>query len=249
MSSVEQLYTAYAANEPLELGVLEIESKEAAYDVQRGVLKLKEENGEVLTGYKISLTSRETQDLFHSDSPLYGAMTDRTVKKEINLNDYNIPLLEMELVFLVDEEILPEDDEAAIMQKCRVAPGAEVPDGRYKDWFPNTSLTEIIADGAVNGAVVYGEPSHYDYKAIEDIKGTLFHEGKAIKEGRSTEVLGHPASAVKWLAGTLAAQGEKLNPGLFISSGTFNLPLPLKTGTYRVEYENVGSVDFRVVQQ
>lgn len=126
MSSVEQLYTAYAANEPLELGVLEIESKEAAYDVQRGVLKLKEENGEVLTGYKISLTSRETQDLFHSDSPLYGAMTDRTVKKEINLNDYNIPLLEMELVFLVDEEILPEDDEAAIMQKCRVAPGAEV---------------------------------------------------------------------------------------------------------------------------
>ncbi|WP_342387794.1 2-keto-4-pentenoate hydratase [Salinicoccus bachuensis] len=248
MSTVEQLYTAYAANEPLELGVLDIGSKEAAYAIQDDVLKLKEENGEVHMGYKISLTSRETQDLFRSDSPLYGAMTDRTVQKEINLGDYNIPLLEMELVFLVDEEIFPEDTEADIMKKCRVAPGAEVPDGRYKDWFPNAALTEIIADGAVNGAVVYGEAKSYDYAALDSIKGTLSHDGIVIKEGASTEVLGHPASAVKWLAGALAARGKTLSPGIFVSSGTFNLPVPLKTGTYRAEYENVGEVVFKVSQ-
>ncbi|WP_031545480.1 2-keto-4-pentenoate hydratase [Salinicoccus luteus] len=248
MSIVEQLYTAYAANEPLELGTLDIESKEAAYRIQEGVLKLKEENDEVLMGYKISLTSRETQDLFHSDSPLYGAMTDRTVRKEINLGDYNIPLLEMELVFLVDEEIFPEDTETDIMKKCRVAPGAEVPDGRYKDWFPNAALTEIIADGAVNGAVVYGEPKSYDYAALDAIKGTLSRDGIVIKEGFSTEVLGHPASAVKWLAGTLAVRGKALSPGLFISSGTFNLPVPLKPGAYKAEYENVGEVAFKVIQ-
>lgn len=248
MSTVEQLYTAYAANEPLELGALDIRSKEDAYGIQDGVLKLKGENGEVLMGYKISLTSRETQDLFQSDSPLYGAMTDRTVQKEINLHDYNMPLLEMELVFLVDEEIFPEDTEADIMKKCRVAPGAEVPDGRYKDWFPNADLTEIIADGAVNGAVVYGEADSYDYAALDAIKGTLSRDGIVIKEGVSTEVLGHPAIAVKWLSGALAARGKRLGPGLFISSGTFNMPLPLKPGTYKAEYENVGEVVFKVNQ-
>ncbi|TVT27341.1 hydratase [Salinicoccus cyprini] len=246
MSIVEQLYTAYSANEPLALGALDIASMEQAYRIQNAVMKMKEENGEVLMGYKISLTSPETQNLFNSDSPLYGAMTDRTVKKEIILSDYNVPLLEMELVFLIDEEISAEDTEVEIMKKCRVAPGAEVPDARYKDWFPNTTLNEIIADGAVNGAVIYGEAEHYDYDALDDIKGTLSHNGTVIKEGRSTEVLGHPARAMKWLAGTLAEEGKVLEPGLFVSSGTFNLPIRLETGTYQVEYENVGKVSFEV---
>lgn len=246
MSIAEQLYTAYSANEPLALGALDIASADEAYSIQNAVMDLKKENGEVLMGYKISLTSPETQNLFNSDSPLYGAMTDRTVKKEIHLVDYNQPLVEMELVFLIDEEITAQDTEAEIMKKCRVAPGAEVPDARYRNWFPNTALNEIIADGAVNGAVIYGDGAHYDYDALDAIKGTLMHNSTIIKEGHSTEVLGHPAKAVKWLAGVLAREGKVLKPGLFVSSGTFNLPVPLETGTYEVRYENVGTVAFDV---
>ncbi|GAA3716269.1 2-keto-4-pentenoate hydratase [Salinicoccus jeotgali] len=246
MSTVEQLYTAYATNEPLELGTLEIESREEAYSIQDEVLKMKEENGEILMGYKISLTSQETRDLFGSETPLYGAMTDVTVRRGISLKDYNIPLLEMELVFLIDEEIFPSDSAEEIMKKCRVAPGAEVPDGRYKDWFPNTSLTEIIADGAVNGAVIYGAPARYGYGDLDDIKGVLRRDGEILKEGYSTEVFGHPAKSVKWLAESLAGRGKKLVPGMFVSSGTFNLPVPLKHGHYEVEYENIGKMIFEV---
>lgn len=246
MSIVEQLYTAYATNEPLELGVLEIESKDAAYSIQDEVLKMKEENGEILMGYKISLTSQETRDLFGSETPLYGAMTDVTVRKGISLKDYNIPLLEMELVFLVDEEIQPTDSAEEIMAKCRVAPGAEVPDGRYKDWFPNTSLTEIIADGAVNGAVIYGAPARYGYGDLEDIRGVLRRDGEILKEGHSTEVFDHPAKSVKWLVESLADGGKRLVPGMFVSSGTFNLPVPLEPGHYEVEYENIGEIAFEV---
>ncbi|MFC3418949.1 2-keto-4-pentenoate hydratase [Salinicoccus hispanicus] len=246
MSIVEQLYTAYSANEPLALGALDIASIEQAYSIQNAVMKMKEENGEVLMGYKVSLTSQETQDLFNSSSPLYGVMTDRTVKKEINLSDFNMPLLEMELVFLIDEEITAEDTAVQIMEKCRVAPGAEVPDARYKNWFPNTALVEIIADGAVNGAVIYGEAKRYDYDDLDNIKGTLSHDGTILKEGRSTEVLGHPAKAIEWLAGTLAEEGKVLKPGLFVSSGTFNLPIALEPGTYEIQYENVGTVTFEV---
>ncbi|GAB3057417.1 2-keto-4-pentenoate hydratase [Salinicoccus sesuvii] len=246
MSVAEQLYTAYSTNEPLALGALDIASAKEAYSIQNAVIDLKKENSEVLMGYKISLTSLETQNLFNSESPLYGRMTDRTVKKEIHLTDYNQPLLEMELIFLIDEDINAEDTEVEIMKKCRVAPGAEVPDARYKDWFPNTTLNEIIADGAVNGAVIYGSAAHHDYDGINGIKGTLLHNGNVVKEGHSTEVLGHPAKAVKWLAGALAEEGKVLKSGLFVSSGTFNLPVVLELGTYEIVYENVGTVVFEV---
>lgn len=105
MTAVEKLYQAYKKNTPLKLGELDLHEKTEAYQIQDEVLKLKEKDGEKLAGYKISLTSKETQNLFASDSPLYGGMTDVTIKNTVSLQEYNSPLLELELVFLVDEPI------------------------------------------------------------------------------------------------------------------------------------------------
>lgn len=245
-NKAEQLFKAYRDNQPLEKGVLEFASVEEAYQVQDAVLALKEVNGEALQGYKISLTSKETQDLFNSDSPLFGQMTDKTVKKELSLSDYNEPLLETELVFLVQEDVNSDDSDEEVMRKCLVAPGLEVPDGRYDDWFPKTTFYEVIADGAVNGAVVYGEAKAYSYDDLADVEGVLYFEGEELVRGRSTEVLGHPVNAVKWLAKALEERGEKLQAGRFVSSGTFILPKKLEVGTYRVTYEHVGEVTLTV---
>ena len=199
-------------------------------------------------GYKISLSGQEMQNLFGSNSPLYGGMTDRAVLKSISLENYNQPFLEMELIFLVDDEIYPDDSEAEIMDKCRVAPGVEIPDGRYENWFPNINLHEIIADCAVSGAVIYGTGQQLTHAEIEDIKGMLSFEGSQIKEGQSTEVLGHPAKSIQWLAKALARTNKRLVPGLFVSSGTFNLPVRLEPGNYSAEYENVGKIEFEVTE-
>src|SRR5699024_11822616 len=82
-----------------------------------------------------------------------------------------------------------------------------------------------------------------------DIKGTLSHNGEIIKEGQSTEVLGHPAKAVKWLAEVLSGRSRTLNAGLFVSAGTFNIPVELEAGKYTVEYENIGKVEFEVTEE
>ncbi len=118
MSVVEKLYQAYQTNTPLELGELGLNDKTEAYQIQDEVLQLKEEAGEKLAGYKISLTSQETQDLFASDSPLYGGMTDVTLKSTVSLRGYNSPLLELELVFLVDEPISSDDTAEQVFEKC-----------------------------------------------------------------------------------------------------------------------------------
>ena len=176
-NKAKQLYQAYRDNQPLEKGVLQFKSAQEAYQVQDDVLALKEANGEKHHGYKISLTSQETQDLFKSDSPLFGQMTDKTLKEDgsqLSLADYNEPLLELEVVFLVDETVNGGDSDEEVMRKCRVAPGIEVPDGRYQDWFPNTTYHEVIADGAVNGAVVAGEFQSCSYEDLADIEGVLY---------------------------------------------------------------------------
>lgn len=241
-TTAELLFNAYQTNQPLEKGKLDLTSREQAYEVQDAVLALKEANGETHQGYKISLTSQETQDLFKSDSPLYGQMTDVTLKNSLALSDYNEPLVEVELVFLVDETVNASDSKEEVMRKCRVAPGLEIPDGRYDDWFPKTTFYEVIADGAVNGALSVGEAASYSYEDLADVEGVLYLDGQEVKRGHSTEVLGHPVNSVMWLAEALEAKGQKLTAGRFVSSGTFVLPERLEAGTYTAKYTGVGEV-------
>ncbi|TWS95337.1 2-keto-4-pentenoate hydratase [Streptococcus sp. sy018] len=248
MTTVEKLYQAYKTNQPLPLGQVEATTKEEAYAIQDGVLALKEADGQTLKGYKISLTSQKTQDLFNSDSPLYGGMTDVTVKHTYSLKDYNQPLLELELVFLIEDELLPTDSLEELMAKCKVAPGLEVPDARYQDWFPKASLYEVIADGAVNGGVAYGEAKKVSLEDIADVAGQLFFNDELVTEGRSTEVLGHPVHSLKWLVDTLAEHGKTLPAGMFVSSGTFVMPVKLEVGTYKAVYDNLGSVELVVTE-
>lgn len=242
----QQLFEAYRTNTPLEKGVFNLGTKDDAYQVQDEVLALKEAHGEKLQGYKISLTSQETQELFNTDSPLFGQMTDVTVKDHVDLSDYNSPLLEAELVFLVQETVNASDSDEEVMAKCLVAAGIEVPDGRYEDWFPKTTVYEVIADGAVNGAVAYSQAKPYRYEDLEDVEAVLYFNDEEVKRGHSTEVLGHPVNAVKWLAKALEERGEKLETGRFVSSGTFFLPDKLQAGHYKVTYGHVGEVSLEV---
>lgn len=222
--------------------------KEAAYAIQHAVTDAKTAANEELTGYKISLTSPETQELFNSETPLYGALTtSSTAGKAIDLASLSSPLIELELIFIAKEDLSPDDDNKAIMKKTLVAPGIEVPDSRFEDWFPKLSLSQVIADSAVAGKIVIGEPKdNLSYGQLENIAGTLTFNGEKIAGGSSSEVLEHPVNAVKWLVKELAGHGLTLKKGMSISSGTFILPKPLEKGLYEANYEGIGSVSLEV---
>jgi 2-oxo-3-hexenedioate decarboxylase len=60
-------------------------------------------------------------------------------------------------------------------------------------------------------------------------------------------VLGHPASAVAWLANKLAATGEALEPGDLVMPGAPCEALFVAPGDeVRVTFDRVGSVTARV---
>lgn len=223
----------------------------AAYNVQEAFTRLKK--GEV-GGYKVSLTSKETQDMFDSDEPLYGAeMRDRFLKApaNVNLKDLMEPLVEVEMCFRAKEDLTPNDTLEDLMNKTTVAPALEVPDSRFKDWFPSLSKYMVMSDGAVSGLVVYGDEFDTNkfgtVDALENVSATLYHDGENLKSGKSSEVLGNPLKSLQWLVNKLDSQGKRLLKDQRVSSGTFVLPPSLTKGEWHATFDNgLGTVNLNV---
>ncbi|WP_125587999.1 2-keto-4-pentenoate hydratase [Companilactobacillus jidongensis] len=224
---------------------------ETAYRVQDELTRLKNES---VGGYKVSLTSQQTQDMFSSNEPLYGAqLTSHFLHAptSVNLSDLMEPLVEVELCFRAKEELNANDTLEDLLNKTTVAPALEVPDSRFKDWFPSLSKYLVMSDAAVGGLVVYGD--EFDTKlfqtvdALENVNCTLLHDGKELKSGKSTEVLGNPLKSLKWLVDKLATQHKTLRKNQQVSSGTFVLPPTLTKGVWQARFDNgLGNVDLDV---
>ena len=72
---------------------------DTAYAVQNRVMELK---GVPVGGYKVSLTSKKTQQMFDANSPLYGQQVDSHFLPSpatVKLADQMEPLVEVELAF------------------------------------------------------------------------------------------------------------------------------------------------------
>jgi 2-keto-4-pentenoate hydratase len=248
---VETLYSAYDLKQPISKeSITEDIGKSDAYEIQHLITDKKVAfKKDELLGYKISLTSEETQLLFNSTTPLYGALTQSSLSDgTIELDKMHSPLIEIELMFFANENLSTADDEQSILRKTSIAPGLEVPDSRFTDWFPNLSFGQVIADSAVSGNVVVGTPKQgLTIEQLGNIKAELQLDGEPIAQGNSSEVLGNPVHAIKWLIDELAKSGRTIEKGMIISSGTFILPKVLQKGKYEALFEEVGAVSLKVV--
>ncbi|GAY75075.1 2-keto-4-pentenoate hydratase [Sporolactobacillus inulinus] len=247
----EQLYQALSKNEPLDFKNADPSalSLEHAYEVQHAFNAKKKE---AIKGYKISLTSKQTQDMFNSDSPLYGQVVASSVLHdgaELALATLNEPLLELELEFTALEDLSPEDNEEQLLAKTDVAPGIEVPDSRFKDWFPKLPLELVISDSAVCGRLVVGKPAAKKPTVDElaHVHADVTLNGKPLTSGEASEVLGNPLHALKWLVARLAQEGKIVGKGTTVSTGTFCLPKKLEKGTYVATFtHHLGDVTLHV---
>ena len=116
------LFEAYDTNTPLKEEEWKdvVTDDETAYAVQDAVVKLK---GKPTAGYKVSLTSKETQDMFDADSPLYGQqVAERFLQSpaDVDLQMLNEPLLEVELTFRAKEDLQPSDTLEDLFHKVTV---------------------------------------------------------------------------------------------------------------------------------
>jgi 2-keto-4-pentenoate hydratase len=222
---------------------------EDAYKIQSRTIAKKIEEGAVIVGRKIGLTSRAMQKLVGLNEPDYGVVLHNKVRSEgqvISLDKMMYPRIEVEIGFYLKETLKgPGINVIDVLAATEgVFPLLEVKDSRVKDPH-NTSIFDSIADNSTSGVVILGgklTPLTADID-LRLIGMTFEHNGHVIDSAAGVEVYGNPAEAVAWLANKLAEHGTSLNKGEFVMSGGMTKAIDVTPGSFfRATFDRLGSV-------
>ncbi len=96
----------------------------------------------------------------------------------------------------------------------------EIVDDRYGG-FQNVGVPTLIADDFFHAACVVGS-SVEDWQGLDlaALAGRTLIDGDEAGRGVGADVMGHPLDAVVWLADRMAAIGESLRAGQFVTTGS-----------------------------
>ncbi|MEV7524510.1 2-keto-4-pentenoate hydratase [Streptomyces sp. NPDC091371] len=218
-----------------------------AYEIQLlNIRHRAETEGARVTGHKVGLSSPVMQAMMGVDEPDYGHLLDAMELREdtpVPAAAYCAPRVEVEVGFVLGADLPGEGcTEADVLAATeRVVPALELIDSRIADW--RISIADTIADNASSAGYVIGEgrdPRELDLKAVE---ARLTSGGETLATGRSDAVLGDPATAVAWLARTVARFGVPLRKGHLVLPGSCTRAVDVAAGrTYTADFTGLGSV-------
>lgn len=218
---------------------------ETAYRAQACFYRRRLAAGERLIGFKLGLTSKVKQLALGIDQPVYGHLTSAMVlpfQGPARLNELIKPRIEPELAFVIGRQLDPDAWLPEILDAIDgVMPALEIVDSRYNASF---RLVDSVADNAGAARVVFGPTRRAPADLVDlSLVGCVFRHSAGIDTATGGAVMGHPAAALRWLAGALAARGESVQPGQIVLSGGLTGSVPLiRGGTVRAEFDRLGSV-------
>jgi 2-keto-4-pentenoate hydratase len=207
---------------------------------------------EPVVGHKVGLSSLAMQQMMGVDEPDYGHLLAGMRLFEGTPADagrYCYPRVEIEVGFVLGRDLpgagCTEDDVLAATEAF--APAIELIDSRIVDW--RIRLADTIADNASSAGFVLGaarvRPSTVDVRMID---AALRRNGEEVARGRSDAVLGHPATAVAWLARTVARFGVRLEAGHVILPGACARAVDARPGDeFVASFAGLGDVSLSFV--
>lgn len=202
----------------LQLGLSDVD----AYRLQFALARRLAAKGDETIGYKAAYTA-----VGEAGGPRIGTLRQSHL---LGLGD-RVPLaaeqtlVEAEIAVRIahDIEEAPANREAVASAIAQVMPAFEIV--KLKAERRNWSRAHWMATHKIDGYVVLGKPhsvAEFDFgseRVAIDIDGTLR------ETGISTNVLGNPLNAVKFVAETLIAAGEALRAGAIVITGALTKPL------------------------
>jgi 2-keto-4-pentenoate hydratase len=217
-----------------------------AYAIQSIGVERRVAAGRRVVGHKIGLTAKAVQRQLGVDVPDYGALLDDMVVSDggsIDRGSLIAPRVEVEVAFVLGSPLrgpgITEDDVLAAVSHVTAA--IEIVDSRIADW--RITLGDTIADNASSGALVLGTPRAAADVDIGALGARLVRGGELVEEGTTAAVLGHPATAVTWLANALGELGTSLPAGAIVLSGAATRMVDAAAGDHFVaELDELGSV-------
>jgi 2-keto-4-pentenoate hydratase len=221
---------------------------EEAYQAQLLGIDQKVQGGQRVVGKKIGLTSVAMQQLLGVDQPDYGFLLNSMEVSNngvIHLDDLFQPKVEGEIAFVLRKDLKGPSVtiEDVIDATDYVAPALEIVDSRITDW--KITLADTIADNASSGLFVIGdERFSLTDMDLPSIEMNLFKNGQLINTGYGSDVLGHPAKCVAWLANKLSEYNVVLKAGEVILSGALSAAVGAEKGDrFTAGFSHIGKVE------
>ena len=246
--AAELLYNALAEREPID-GIsvtypgLTVED---AYEIQLMNVKRYLDEGKLINGKKVGLTSKPMQELLGINEPDYGHLYEDMDKKNgiIYMDDVIAPKAEGEIAFVLKEDLIGPNVTIEDVYRATdyVLASIEIVDSRIKDW--KIKLVDTVSDNGSSSCYVLGSKKvKLANISLPDIEMTVYKNGEKLDFGKGSNVLGNPAESVAWLANKLYQFGVKLNKGEVILSGAITAaPKAEKNDTFEFKFTHLGSV-------
>lgn len=221
-----------------------------AYAIQLGQVAAWRQDGAVIKGHKVGLTSAAMQRQLGVDQPDFGHLTGAMFHLEshpIDAAAFLQPKVEPEIAFILGRPLRGPGvtlAEAAASVEF-VAPALEIIDSRIRDW--KITLVDTIADNASSGgAVLGGSVTPLSQVDLRLAGGVLRRNGEVVGTGAGGAVLGSPLNALAWLANVLGARGVGLEAGHVVLPGSITAAVPVTSGdVVTATFAGLGSVTAR----
>lgn len=223
---------------------------EDAYAVQKRMIDRRVQDGEVIVGKKIGVTSRAVMNMLGVYQPDFGYMMDRMIVNEgesVAMNTLIQPKAEGEIAFLLKKDLMgPGLSNADILAATEcVIPCFEIVDSRIRDW--KIKIQDTVADNASCGVFVLGDSAVSPRKVDLSTCGMVLEKnGEIIATGSGAAAMGSPVNAITWLANTLGRLGVPLKAGEVVLSGALAAMFPCAAGdNFRVSIGGIGACSVR----
>ena len=211
--------------------------------------------GGSVIGHKVGCTNVMAQRQLGVDGPFCGRLLSAFLHESparVEAGQFFMRVVEAEFAFQLAHDLEPSPaprsrQEIAAAVKG-VLPGIELVDSRFDDWT-TIGAPSLIADNACNAGWLKG-PLLTDWREIDlaaqAVRVTV--NGKLLREGRGSAVLGHPLNALKWLINSLSARGVGLKAGQYVTTGvTSEIYVAERGDRITADFGPVGSVDLEFV--
>src|SRR5258708_995795 len=222
-----------------------------AYVVQDELVdRLLAHYGGSVIGYKIACTNVTAQRQLGVDAPFAGRLLSAFFHENpsrVESGQFFMRVVEAEFAFEMARDLPPS---AAPRSRQEIAdsvkgviPGIEIVDSRFDDWT-TIGAPSLIADNACNAAWVKGRLLT-DWQSIDlaaqAVRVTV--NGKLLREGAGSNVLGHPLHALEWLVHNLSGRGLGLKAGQYVTTGvTTEVYMAERGDQITADFGPVGSV-------
>jgi 2-oxo-3-hexenedioate decarboxylase/2-keto-4-pentenoate hydratase len=202
------------------------QTSEDGYAVQKALNDFLRKNfqGEPV-GWKVGATTVSMQHYLGVTEPAYGRIMSGNVIQNGNAlpsDNFCNPGIECEIAVRLGRSSNggKYTRESVTDLIDSVMPAIEIVENRYGD-LEDRSTPTLIADDFFHKACVLGKELR-DWHSVDlaELIGTVQIDGKNLAEGQGSAIMGHPLEAVAWIANLLSTQGECLNDGDLVMTGS-----------------------------